>query len=45
MDGVLAFIALGVILLLVRSFVPSYFREKGKNVATKEDIEEITRKI
>ncbi len=36
-----------VILLtgLYLAFVKSYFQEKGKNVATKEDIEEITEKI
>lgn len=37
--GILAFL-LG---LLVREFVPSYFRKKGENLATKEDIAEITR--
>lgn len=31
--------------LVVRSFLPSYFQEKGKNLATKEDIAEITRQI
>ena len=30
---------------LLKSYFPSYFAEKGKNLATKEDIEEITRKI
>jgi hypothetical protein len=30
---------------LWRSFFPSYFQEKGKNLATKEDIAEITSKI
>lgn len=30
---------------LYLAFVKSYFQEKGKNVATKEDIEEITEKI
>ena len=34
--------AAGVLLLLIRSFLPSYFTEKGKNLATKEDIGEIT---
>lgn len=38
-------IAAGVALLLWRSFFPAYFGEKGKNVATKEDIAEITRKV
>lgn len=28
-----------------KSYVPSYFSEKGKNLATKEDVEGITRKV
>ena len=36
--GVIAF-------LLLKHFVPSYLSEKGKNLATREDIEEITRKV
>jgi hypothetical protein len=35
----------GVAVLLWRSFFPSYFQEKGKNLATKEDISEITSQI
>jgi hypothetical protein len=31
--------------VLVREYLPGYAREKGKNLATREDIEEITRKI
>ncbi len=34
-----------IIGLFFRSFFPSYFKEKGKNLATKEDIEGITNKI
>jgi hypothetical protein len=34
--------ALILLLLLYIAFLKSYFQEKGKNVATKEDIEEIT---
>lgn len=34
-----------VILGFYLAFYKSYFKEKGKNVATKEDIEEITKKI
>lgn len=34
--------ALIVLLLLYLAFLKSYFQEKGKNVATKEDVEEIT---
>ena len=30
---------------LVREYMPSYLRKKGENLATKEDIEEITKKI
>ena len=30
---------------LLKSYFPKYLEEKGKNLATKEDIEEITRKI
>lgn len=29
----------------VKNFLPSYFNEKGKNLATKEDVEEITEKV
>ncbi|HWN95370.1 MAG TPA: hypothetical protein VNT99_10090 [Methylomirabilota bacterium] len=35
-------VALGFIL---KNYLPSYFAEKGRNLATKEDIEEITRRI
>ena len=31
--------------LLLRDYLPGYFQEKGKNLATKEDIREITEKI
>jgi hypothetical protein len=31
--------------LFIRQLLPSYFTEKGKNIATKEDIEEITDKV
>lgn len=34
-----------VVFLLIKFFLPSYFSEKGKNLATKEDIEEITNNI
>ena len=46
MDGliivilILGFFALG---LFIKNYFPSYMNEKGKNLATKEDIEEITR--
>lgn len=42
----LTILAVGVILYFtIKNFLPSYFNEKGKNIATKEDIEEITRKV
>lgn len=36
---------IGVLFLCYVAFFKSYFSEKGKNVATKEDIEEITMKV
>lgn len=41
----LVLIAVVVISFLLKSHLPKYFEEKGKNLATKEDIEEITKKI
>lgn len=41
----LLFISAGIALLLWRSFFPYYLSEKGKNLATKEDIAEITSKV
>lgn len=38
-------LAAGVALLLWRSFFPSYLNEKGKNLATKEDIAAITKQV
>lgn len=34
-----------VVYLLLKSFLPSYLAEKGKNLATKEDVAQITREI
>jgi len=31
--------------LLLHSYLPKYFQQKGENLATKEDIEEITEKV
>src|SRR5574341_2266116 len=52
MDSLSSFIILIAQIILVsmsglwlRSYLPKYFEEKGKNLATKEDIEEITRKV
>lgn len=38
-------LAIVVIALLLRDFLPSYVKEKGKNLATKEDVGHITREI
>ncbi|TYT75161.1 hypothetical protein [Desulfobotulus mexicanus] len=40
MEAILVFIG-----FLVGQFLPSYLREKGKNLATKEDVERITRNV
>lgn len=37
--------ALAIVGYLLKNYLPSYFGEKGKNLATKEDISEITEKI
>ncbi len=44
-DTFLLLISAGIATLLWRSFFPSYLNEKGKNLATKEDIAEITSKV
>lgn len=41
----LLILAASVLLLVWRSFFPSYMSEKGKNLATKEDIASITEKV
>ena len=38
-------ILIGVAVLLVKSFLPAYFNKKGENLATKEDIQDITTKV
>ena len=43
--GVGAVLAAGIIFLFIKSYIPSYLAEKGKNLATKEDIEIITEKV
>jgi len=43
--GVGALLGAGIIFLFIKSFLPSYLSEKGKNLATKEDIETITDKV
>jgi len=42
---VLIALTIGIVYLIWRSFFPSYVSEKGKNLATSEDIEEITKKV
>ena len=47
-DTILQFITLVVMVmlgLLLKSYLPSYLTKKGENLATKEDIEEITSKV
>lgn len=39
------FVSVGVLGLLAKSYLPSYFQEKAKNLATKEDIGSITREV
>jgi hypothetical protein len=41
----LALLLVGIAILLWRSFFPAYFSEKGKNLATKEDIAKITHEV
>lgn len=43
--GLGAVIGALVVYLLLKSFLPSYLSEKGKNLATKEDIASITNKV
>ncbi len=43
--GFEAVIAGIVVFLLIKHFLPGYLSEKGKNLASKQDIEEITTKI
>lgn len=43
--ALLTITSIGVLVLVVRSLLPAYLGEKGKNLATKEDIAEITRRI
>ena len=43
--GLGAVVAAVVVTLLLRNYFSGYLAEKGKNVATKEDIESITREV
>lgn len=42
---VLIFAVIIIAYFFVKNLLPTYFSEKGKNLATKEDVEEITQKI
>lgn len=43
--GFEASVAAGIVFLLVKYFLPGYLSEKGKNLATKEDVAEVTKQI
>ena len=43
--SLLLLISIVFLFLFIKQLLPSYFKEKGKNLATKEDIEEITEKV
>jgi len=43
--GLGAIVAAVVVLLLVKHYLPSYLSEKGKNLATREDIAAITKEV
>tara|TARA_R100001143_G_scaffold61413_1_gene62116 strand:- start:1499 stop:2137 length:639 start_codon:yes stop_codon:yes gene_type:complete len=43
--NVIIIIGFGVVYVLAKSYLPGYAKEKGKNLATKEDIEAITEKV
>lgn len=38
-------VAVAIAWVILKSFIPGYLAEKGKNLATKEDVAEITRKV
>ena len=43
--GVGAVLGAGIVYFFIKSFLPTYLSEKGKNLATKEDIASITDKV
>lgn len=43
--NILVIIVVGIIFLFRRFYLPSYLSKKGENLATKEDIADITKKI
>jgi hypothetical protein len=42
---ILTFLGMAALVLLAKHYLPTYITEKGKNLATKEDIGEITKEI
>lgn len=42
---ILILVAFVIAYFMIKNLLPSYFSEKGRNIATKEDIEEITKKV
>ena len=43
--GALQIVIAVVLGLIIKSYLPSYFSKKGENLATKEDVKEITEKV
>lgn len=43
--NVLVIVALGIVAYFIRSYFPSYLKKKAENLATKEDIGEITKSV
>ena len=45
MDTLIVLVSLNILITIVSIFLKEYFKEKGKNLATKEDINKITEQI
>jgi len=43
--GIGALLGAGVLFYFLKSYIPAYLSEKGKNLATKEDVGAITEKV
>ena len=43
--GILQIVVAVILGFVIKSYLPSYFSKKGENLATKEDIKEITEKV
>ena len=43
--NIFVLVGIGIVLVMAKSYFPSYVGTKAKNLATKEDISEITKKI